>query len=107
MKRHLLRAGPPILVGLGMAGATLLARDGAIAASLVLALALVVADAWDRRLRAARSAAGAPAWILAGALVVAAWLMGDRDAALISVMAMGAWTALFPAAERRCGDRKA
>jgi hypothetical protein len=95
-----------MLIALGMAGATMLARWDAIVASLLLASTLVAGDAWSRRLRGARSPTGASAWILATAVMAGAFIAGPRDAPLLSTLAMGAWVALLPPGRRRsCGSR--
>ncbi len=90
-RKFLPELAPSVLMGAGIILATLIARSAGsssmlLAAPLLLACALVLADALSSRLRGEASAPSLAAWILGGALMLASLILTLRDPRLVGTL---------------------
>ncbi|HEY2291800.1 MAG TPA: hypothetical protein VGM86_13960 [Thermoanaerobaculia bacterium] len=113
-RENLLDLGPSLTVAAGIIGSTLIAVRASgsggwlLAGPLLLALAVVGADAWASRRRGGPSRPSWAAMILGGSFLVASLILGDPGLVRASLPGLGtvAWvTLLRPGSRRRtCGS---
>lgn len=110
-RKYWLALGPSLLIATAIVVSTLIAalaaRSGwlVLAAPLLLALAVISADVLNSRLQGTRSVPSPAALILAGAFLLAGWIVAQSDPSLVKtlipVIGVTAWVTLLSRPDRR------